>query len=904
MSKVTRRAPTHYSDSSLLRFYFQDVSPKLDRAAVWPGLNAKGDRLEDAACSKCSRTDTYVYADGQALRCSHLNSCGHVETILDKLAGETRPSGERLLAAITEAAKLAGVAMPEAATTPEERSQAHAWATRRAALEAALAWCQAGLWDGSDKAGEALAYLAGRGFQEAALRDLGFGFWGDTAALAGILRAGGLLQAGTDAALLLGNLAGYIVIPWHDEHGSLMTLYGRWPGNSLPTRAEHPGRWKEEENPRIPKTFALPGEGSKASPLFLDRVLRARHTEAILVEGVLDAALAQAMGDTRVAAYVAASPSNRQVEILAASRFHSLTICPDPDEGGDRGLLSSIKRITEAGIRLYVAPRLPDGKDPDELILAGGIQAWKDHIAKAVPSALILAEKALGEATKASDQKAKDEAVGRVSGVLAGLPAKDPASASDKDAIVKLAMSRLGVSKGAITGAAKATKKDAAKVQPVKAAGPASEADEWMTRLVMVATKNGSYPAKNLANAATVFAHHPAWKGVIGYDAMARRTVAMTCPPSHGGVAAPQRYPHIWQDQDDRLAAIWLQKLTSVDLDIKPEIVASAVETVAQMTVIHPIREFLNTLKWDGVSRLDDWLITYLGARIEEVGGLEYLRIIGPKWLIASVARIMQPGCQVDTMLILEGKQDIGKSSALRILAGGERYFYDDLHSFSGKDAEESLEQVWFVEVAELAATARASVEEIKSFISRRHANLRRSYGRRLEHWARQCVFAATTNAASYLKDTTGNRRFWPVYCQAVNLEALQADREQLFAEAVARYSSGETWHLDRPGMREAARDVQESRYQAHAWEQVIHDYIDHRERVSIQQLMGDALNLPKDKWDSRASDTVRLCLKRLGWESFNYRLKDGESHELRVSGGRSGQVHLYRREEREPGQD
>lgn len=905
-NRPANKSPALYSDSQLLRFFFQDVSPNLNRAYVWPGLVVKGNRLEGAACSKCRRTDTYVYADGQHLTCSHLNSCGYSESILDQLSGDRRPSSQDLQAAVARAASLAGVPMPSTHASPEDVARAQAWTLRRSAMDATLAWCQASLWDGSKGATKALVYLVTRGFGEEQILDLGLGYWPDTAKLSTLLAEQNMLQAATDAALLHGNLAGYIIIPWRDEHGNLLTFYGRWPGNELPTRAEHPGRWKEEASPLIPKTFALPGEDSKASPLYMDRLLRAKNKEVVLVEGVFDAALAQSMGDSRVVAYVAASPSGKQVELLARLKLDSITICPDPDEGGDRGLLSSIARITEAGMRLYVAPRLPDGKDPDEYILSAGIDAWKAHVARAVPSSVVLADKLLATADTTSGVKAKDDVLKQVSALIAGLPAKDAASVSDREQIIKLTCAKLGVTRAAVAGAAKTQKP--AKPQPAKPPEPAqhpAEDSDWIDRLVMLTNKSGSYPAKNLANAATVFAYHPAWRGTMGYCTFTNRLVAVKCPPSHKGNGAPREFPYIWEDHDDSLAAIWLQKLKAIELDIKREIVAEALDTVGRHNKVHPIRDYLQALVWDKTARLDTWLQVYLGASTEDAGAA-YLKATGSKWMISAVSRIMTPGSKVDSMLILEGRQDLGKSTALRVLAGGERYFLDELHGFAGKDAEEALEGKWIVEIAELAASARASVEEIKGFVSRTDSNNRRAYARRKEHWSRQCVFAATTNDSSYLKDTTGNRRFWPVKCEAIDLDKLKQDRDQLWAEAVVRFQAGEPWHLDKAADRETARDVQESRFQSHAWEQTIHDYVAIREFVSVQQILECALSLTKDKWDQRAQNTVAACLKRLGWCKFQRKLKPGEQGEYRVTGGTSGIVWLYRRiqADRVPGQE
>ena len=181
--------------------------------------------------------------------------------------------------------------------------------------------------------------------------------------------------------LLWAKLAGYVVIPWADAYGRPLTLYGRWPSQTLPADR--------------PKTIALPGDDSKRSPLYFDRTRQAGHAEVVLVEGVLDAALLQALGDTRVIACVSAQLSRLQVSTLARHKVRAVTICLDPDQGGERGVVSCIKSLKAAGIRAYVAPTLPDGLDPDEFVLRDGLDAWRVHIAQAQPAVLWQVDRAL-----------------------------------------------------------------------------------------------------------------------------------------------------------------------------------------------------------------------------------------------------------------------------------------------------------------------------------------------------------------------------------------------------------------------------------------------------------------------------------------------------------------------------
>ena len=157
--------------------------------------------------------------------------------------------------------------------------------------------------------------------------------------------------------------------------------------------------------------------------------------------------------------------------------------------------------------------------------------------------------------------------------------------------------------------------------------------------------------------------------------------------------------------------------------------------------------------------RLEEWVITYLGAEDTPLN-----RAVGSRWMISGVARILQPGAKVDHMLILEGPQGAKKSSALKTLAGAE-WFTDELAEIGSKDAAQQMRGIWVIEIAELDAISRAEVSRIKAFLSRTTDRYRPPYERYVVEMPRQCVFAGSVNPDTYLRDETGNRRFWPVRC-------------------------------------------------------------------------------------------------------------------------------------------
>ena len=228
----------------------------------------------------------------------------------------------------------------------------------------------------------------------------------------------------------------------------------------------------------------------------------------------------------------------------------------------------------------------------------------------------------------------------------------------------------------------------------------------------------------------------------------------------------------------------------------------------ARHNTFHPVRDYLSALQWDGGARLDTWLTEYGGAQDNE-----YTRAVGAIALIAAVRRVRQPGCKFDEMVVLESEQGTDKSSALTILAVKEEWFTDDCPL--NADSKVMIEQIggrWIVEMGELKGMRRGEVEHVKSTLSRRVDKARLAYGRMPVEQERQCVFFGTTNDSAYLRDMTGNRRFWPVRVERFDLKALRRDRDQIWAEAAAREANGESIRLPEllwsvAGEHQAARE-------------------------------------------------------------------------------------------------
>jgi hypothetical protein len=291
---------------------------------------------------------------------------------LDLLNGGRKPVGSEFLVAAQKLCELAGVPFPARTLTAEQEAAVRARELRRSVLDSVISWGETALWSAEGE--PAREYLIQkRGFTEGDIRALSFGLYSSTTALEGWLRNDGQdLQAARDAGVLWPALQGYIIVPWRDDFGRPLTLYGRWQTQKAPD-----GK---------PKTIALPGEGTKGSPLYFDRARAAGHRDVVLVEGVFDAALLQVRGDTRVVASVAAQLSGLQLGALVHQKIQRVFICGDPDGGGDRGTLANIAALDRAGIQAFVVPRLPDGCDPDEYVIQNGIDAWRALVEQSIHS--------------------------------------------------------------------------------------------------------------------------------------------------------------------------------------------------------------------------------------------------------------------------------------------------------------------------------------------------------------------------------------------------------------------------------------------------------------------------------------------------------------------------------------
>lgn len=382
-------------------------------------------------------------------------------------------------------------------------------------------------------------------------------------------------------------------------------------------------------------------------------------------------------------------------------------------------------------------------------------------------------------------------------------------------------------------------------------------AGDWEDKLQI--SQNGTRKT-NLYNACVVLRMHPALRGRVMYDEFKMQTIVAKPLPWSNEIDRP------WTNFDDNAATEWIQA-PGRDVNVGRETVQQAVETVAYESRFHPVRDWLTSLKWDGKPRVDGWLTYYLGVEPSPETSSAYIETVGRCWLVSAVARIMKPGCKADHVLVAEGRQGIKKSTAIRTLASIP-WFTDELADFGSKDAGMQMRGVWIIELGEMDHMSKTEVTRIKAAVSRCVDRFRPPYGQRLVEAPRECVFVGTVNHKEYLKDETGNRRFWPVECKAIDIDALAEDREQLWAEAVALFKGGEDWWIIDPEVTKEAQAQQAERNESDPWLEVLRDWIrEYGENFETSEAL--VRGIGKRKEDIREADSkrVRKCLEMMGYK-------------------------------------
>nr|DAL45916.1 MAG TPA_asm: virulence associated protein E [Caudoviricetes sp.] len=371
---------------------------------------------------------------------------------------------------------------------------------------------------------------------------------------------------------------------------------------------------------------------------------------------------------------------------------------------------------------------------------------------------------------------------------------------------------------------------------------------DWMEELDV--DGNGNY-AKTRNNILLILQNDEQLKGKIAYDEFANRGLVLGSLPWN--IEDKKRN---WSEIDDAQLRLRLEHVYGITGDGK---VSDALLAHAYNNRINDVKEYMVSLKWDGVKRLDTLLIDYFGAE-DNV----YTRATIRKMLVAAVARTMCAGVKFDTMLILAGPQGIGKSTFLCLL--GKEWFSDSLQSFEGKEASEMIQGTLINEIGELTGLSKSEVNAVKQFLSKKEDIYREAYGRKTARFPRRCVFFGSTNEAEFLKDRTGNRRFWPVglYINKPKkniFEDLAGEVDQIWAEAVKYWEDGEELFLTGEAKRIAEME-QDNYRESNVKEGLIQEYLSTR--------------LPNN-WDSLSISDRRATIESLMKDN---NLKDGESFE------------------------
>lgn len=398
----------------------------------------------------------------------------------------------------------------------------------------------------------------------------------------------------------------------------------------------------------------------------------------------------------------------------------------------------------------------------------------------------------------------------------------------------------------------------------------------WRKSLHTEHSKAGPIIVPSVHNLLVILTHAPEFRGAIAYDEH-RETVIVTrdLPWSEYELTSARSGPHAdeWTDVDDTRLVSMLDRVYRIRFS--DTVVHRAVNAAANANRVHPIRTYLSNLRWDGTPRLNHWLSTHLGCP-----DTAYEQAIGVRWLISAVARVFDPGCKADHVLVLDGPQGTGKSSALQRLAG-MAWFGDDDLPIGTKDAAAGLAGSWIHELGEVGKLSGRSLDQVKAFVVRRVDKYRPSYGHRAQSFPRRCVFAGSSNDEQYLTDPTGGRRWWGVRCGRIDLDAISRDRDQLWAEAVIRYEQREPWHVDSAELAAMCTEQQESRRIGDPWEEYVSAWLVSmaaKEKLRTQgylttrDVIEGAIGADKDRIGKAEAMRIGAAMKLSGWARRQFR--------------------------------
>lgn len=358
----------------------------------------------------------------------------------------------------------------------------------------------------------------------------------------------------------------------------------------------------------------------------------------------------------------------------------------------------------------------------------------------------------------------------------------------------------------------------------------------------------------NVHNALLTLQNDPELRNLLAYDQMLSSPMVVKSKPTE----------LTSDDITDIQVRLQITGIRSIGFDTTKQ----AILRHSKEHAYHPVREQFNKLaaNWDGTPRIDTWLINYAGCKDNE-----YHRGISAMFLRQVVKRIYEPGCKADYMLILEGPQGVEKSKIIRILAGSERYFDDNLPDLTrGKECSQHLRGLMLVEIPEMDTFTRADINTLKAFLTRTHERYRPPFEPAEVSEPRQCSFVGTANKETYLRDETGNRRYWSVRCGTINAGNLIADRDQIIAEAVVSYRRGDPTYPSRKWECDHAQPQQDERFEEDPWTDAVHSYLTGRKKITIPEILTsvDALDVPRSQVDPGKARRVAAILRKANWRS------------------------------------
>lgn len=350
-------------------------------------------------------------------------------------------------------------------------------------------------------------------------------------------------------------------------------------------------------------------------------------------------------------------------------------------------------------------------------------------------------------------------------------------------------------------------------------------------------------PHINVDNALRVLEHHAPIKGMVWFDEFHKKLFTGT----------PARE---WKNVDTLNLTAYMQRMVGLS-KVSDEMVYKSCIIYGHKNMRNEPRDWMESLVWDGQDRIISFLSCAFGVDDEK----EYIQAASRNFWIGLVARILRPGCKMDNMLVLEGKQGAFKSTALNIIGGS--WYAEMRGSVLEKDFFMNLHGKLVIEIAELSAFRRAEFTAIKQVISCQTDRYRAPYDRSSEDHPRQSIFVGTTNEETYLGDDTGGRRFWPIKCNNIDLEYLRTNRDQLFAESVAKFKRGDTWYEMPKGETEQEQEI---RRHTDEWESVIRQWLLNKNEVGVVDIAVDCLKIDIGRLDMMSMRRISGILRRLVW--------------------------------------